>query len=429
MLEFFDKLKILQKAIINKEPNIILQKKEFEKYKKGIIKYLKNFTNKNHKISFFQNKIIKEIEYCIIINKTKEQMINKENNIIYKDIIFKIMDLINKYTKENEKEKKEESAECNINNIKEKIFNFFIRINKDINELKESNKNLKNELNLYKNKNIKSKKSLIFDSGKDLTFRDNNNINDLNNKIESIEEENTDKNNTTGSFKNLENMDTFNINEELINFQINLQNRIKYLEKENETEKNKNLKFFMELNSGNANNTNNQYSNLVKLYKDELEKNKALKEKYLLEITSINNNLIKYYKNTNNNNVDLINREENKNVNNVDGNLNYNYSNFSLNLSLTKAEIKELKNKLNEKKEKINELKQKIENLTLIQKNEIYKPLRKALEFLITEINISDKIKEILKGMLYICQYTNEEIAQIFEYKEKNINIIDLFKL
>ena len=225
-------------------------------------------------------------------------------------------------------------------------------------------------------------------------------------------------------------MDTFNINEEMINFQINLQNRIKYLEKENETEKNKNLKFFMELNSGNANNTNNQYSNLVKLYKDELEKNKALKEKYLLEITSINNNLIKYYKNTNNNNnIDIINKEENKNANNVDGNLNYNYSNFGLNLSLTKAEIKELKNKLNEKKEKINELKQKIENLTLIQKNEIYKPLRKALEFLITEINISDKIKEILKGMLYICQYTNEEIAQIFEYKEKNINIIDLFKL
>ena len=109
--------------------------------------------------------------------------------------------------------------------------------------------------------------------------------------------------------------------------------------------------------------------------------------------------------------------------------MNYNYSNFSLNLSLTKAEIKELKNKLNEKKEKINELKQKIENLTLIQKNEIYKPLRKALELLITEINISDKIKEILKGMLYICQYTNEEIAQIFEYKEKNINIIDLFQL
>ena len=219
-----------------------------------------------------------------------------------------------------------------------------------------------------------------------------------------------------------------NINKEIINLQINLQNRIKYLEKEIETEKNKNLKFFMELNSGNDNNINNQYSNLVKLYKDELEKNKILKEKYILEIEDINNNLIKYYKNMDNND-DIINTSENNNINNNDGNLNYNYSNFSLNLSLTKAEIKELKNKLNEKEEKINELQQKIENQTLIRKEKIYNPLRKALELLITEINLNDKIKEILKGILFICQYTNEEIVKIFEYKEKNMNIIGLFKI
>ena len=426
MLEFFDKLKILQKAIINKEPNIIQQKKEFEKYKKGIIKYLKNLSNKNHKISFIKNIIVKEIEYSIITNKINEQIINKENNIIFKDIIFKVMDLINNYSKENEKEKKEENKENNVNNIEEKIQKFFIKLNKDINELKESNEKLKNELNQYKN--IKSKKSLIFESGKDLTFRDKNNINDLNNKIESIEEESTNKNNITGSFEKLENFDNLNINEEIINFQINLQNRIKYLEKEIETEKNKNLKFFMELNSGNDNNINNQYSNLVKLYQDELEKNKILKEKYILEIEDINNNLIKYYKNMNNND-DIINISENNNINNNDGNLNYNYSNFSLNLSLTKAEIKELKNKLNEKEEKINELQQKIENQTLILKEKIYNPLRKALELLITEINLNDKIKEILKGMLFIFQYTNEEIVKIFEYKEKNMNIIGLFKI
>ena len=426
MLEFFDKLKILQKAIINKEPNIIQQKKEFEKYKKGIIKYLKNLSNKNHSINFIKNIIVKEIEYSIITNKSNEQIINKENNMIFKDIIYKVMDLINNYSKENEKEKKEENKENNVNNIEEKIQKFFIKLNKDINELKESNEKLKNELNQYKN--IKSKKSLIFESGKDLTFRDKNNINDLNNKIESIEEESTNKNNITGSFEKLENFDNLNINEEIINLQVNLQNRIKYLEKEIETEKNKNLKFFMELNSGNDNNINNQYSNLVKLYKDELEKNKILKEKYILEIEDINNNLIKYYKNMNNND-DIINISESNNINNNDGNLNYNYSNFSLNLSLTKAEIKELKNKLNEKEKKINELQQKIENQTLILKEKIYNPLRKALELLITEINLNDKIKEILKGILFICQYTNEEIVKIFEYKEKNMNIIGLFKI
>ena len=129
-----------------------------------------------------------------------------------------------------------------------------------------------------------------------------------------------------------------------------------------------------------------------------------------------------------NNNDDIINTSENNNINNNDGNLNYNYSNFSLNLSLTKAEIKELKNKLNKKKEKINELQLKIENQTWILKEKIYNPLRKALELLINEINLNDKIKEILKGILFICQYTNEDIVKIFEYKEKNMNIIGLFK-
>ena len=230
-------------------------------------------------------------------------------------------------------------------------------------------------------------------------------------------EEDSNKNNITGSFKNSENFENLNINEEIINLQMNLQNRIKYLEEELFEEKNKNLNFFIELKPENNDDINNKYSNLIKLYKEQLDKNKILEEKYILDITNINNNLIKYFQNVNNNNI-----------NNNNENLNFDYSNFNLNLSLTKAELKELKNKLIQKEEKINELKQKIGTQILIQKEKLYKPLRQGLELLITEINLNDKIKEILKELLNIGLYTKEEILKIFEYKEKNMNIIGLFK-
>ena len=399
MLEFFDKLKILQKAIINKEPNIISQKKEFEKYKRDIIKYLKSLKNINKKNNFIiKYKIIKEIEFFIISN-------NKQEKNIYKNIINNIINLINDITKENNN--KNEIEENNINKIEEKINNFFVKIKKEVNELKESNEKLNNELLNYNNiqKNIKSKKSLIFDSEKDLnlSFREKNN---------NIDEEDSEKNNITGSFKKLEDNEKLNINEEILNFQINLQNKIKNLEKEIETKNNNNLNFFMKLNTEN-NNQNIEYLNIVKLYKEEIEKNKTLEEKYLYEIININNNLIKYYQNNNN----------------KDGNLNYDYSNYNLNLSLIKAEIKELRNKIKEKEEIIKELNHKIETQNLIQKDKLYKPLRFGIELLITEINLNDKIKEILKEILHICLYSNEEIVNIFLYKEKNMNIIGLFKL
>ena len=422
MLEFFDKLKILQKAIINKEPNIINKKKEFEKYKKEIIKYLKKLMDKNKTIKIRLN-IIHEIVYNIISNKKEEQNKIKENNI-FKNIINKFMNLIYNFSEEEEEKNnnKEEIKEDNINIIEEKINKFFTNIKNEIIELKKSNEKLNNEIlqnnNNIISKNIISKKSLIFNSEKDLSlsFRDKNNINEINNKKNSIEEEDSNKNNITGSFKNSENFENLNINEEIINLQMNLQNRIKYLEEELFEEKNKNLNFFIELKPENNDDINNKYSNLIKLYKEQLDKNKILEEKYILDITNINKNLIKYFQNVNNN------------INNNNESLNFDYSNFNLNLSLTKAELKELKNKLIQKEEKINELKQKIGTQILIQKEKLYKPLRQGLELLITEINLNDKIKEILKELLNIGLYTKEEILKIFEYKDKNMNIIGLFK-
>ena len=420
MLEFFDKLKILQKAIINKEPNVNILKKEFEKYKKEIIKYLKNLKNKTKVTYTIKYHIIKVNNICIKSNI-------KPQNKLYEDIINKFLDYIYLYLNKKEKRIKEINKE-NINEIDAIINKYFDKVKKDIETLKETNDKLNIELNKLNNiqKNIISKKSLIFDSGKDLilSFRDKNIINDLNNKINSIEEEDSNnKNNMTGAFKKDENL---NINEEIINLQINLQNKIKYLEKEVETEKNRNIALLKELK---LNDKNLQCSNFIKLYEDELANKKILEEKYMSELVDINNNLKKYFQKINNE-ENIINSIEENNIENNNneylGHLNFNYN---LNMSLSKAEIKELNNKIKENEEKINELKQKIKNQDLILKEKIYKPLRNEIESLITEIKLDNKIKDILYKLLKICLYSDEEIEKIFEYKNKNMNILGLYKL
>ena len=420
MLEFFDKLKILQKAIINKEPNVNILKKEFEKYKKEIIKYLKNLKNKTKVTYTIKYHIIKVNNICIKSNI-------KPQNKLYEDIINKFLDYIYLYLNKKEKRIKEINKE-NINEIDAIINKYFDKVKKDIETLKETNDKLNIELNKLNNiqKNIISKKSLIFDSGKDLilSFRDKNIINDLNNKINSIEEEDSNnKNNMTGAFKKDENL---NINEDIINLQINLQNKIKYLEKEVETEKNRNIALLKELK---LNDKNLQYSNFIKLYEDELANKKILEEKYMSELVDINNNLKKYFQKINNE-ENIINSIEENNIENNNneylGHLNFNYN---LNMSLSKAEIKELNNKIKENEEKINELKQKIKNQDLILKEKIYKPLRNEIESLITEIKLDNKIKDILYKLLKICLYSDEEIEKIFEYKNKNMNILGLYKL
>ena len=420
MLEFFDKLKILQKAIINKEPNVNILKKEFEKYKKEIIKYLKNLKNKTKVTYTIKYHIIKVNNICIKSNI-------KPQNKLYEDIINKFLDYIYLYLNKKEKRIKEINKE-NINEIDAIINKYFDKVKKDIETLKETNDKLNIELNKLNNiqKNIISKKSLIFDSGKDLilSFRDKNIINDLNNKINSIEEEDSNnKNNMTGAFKKDENL---NINEDIINLQINLQKKIKYIEKEVETEKNRNITLLKELK---LNDKNLQYSNFIKLYEDELTNKKILEEKYMSELVDINNNLKKYFQKINNE-ENIINSIEENNIENNNneylGHLNFNYN---LNMSLSKAEIKELNNKIKENEEKINELKQKIKNQDLILKEKIYKPLRNEIESLITEIKLDNKIKDILYKLLKICLYSDEEIEKIFEYKNKNMNILGLYKL
>ena len=231
-----------------------------------------------------------------------------------------------------------------------------------------------------------------------------------------------------------------------------------------------------------------KYVNLMELYEKEQERNKILEKKYISSIEAINNNLLNYYKkmncefaidSSNQNKVenkekdkiyDIYENEIKKSDLNKGNNLHFDYSNmfkaksilkmnediydnknhnkelkmknliqenYSLKknekllleqLNTIKGEIKELNAKLEEKDERIKWLNQSLERQNLLQKDKLYIPLRNGLELLITEIKLTNKIKEILRVLLNISLYNNEEIEKIFKYKEKKKNIIGIFK-
>ncbi len=64
-----------------------------------------------------------------------------------------------------------------------------------------------------------------------------------------------------------------------------------------------------------------------------------------------------------------------------------------------------------------------------MKKEEIIGPLRSALERLIGEIKLNNKVKEILTVILRLVCYTEEQIAIIYQYKEKKKNFFNLFTL
>ena len=97
-------------------------------------------------------------------------------------------------------------------------------------------------------------------------------------------------------------------------------------------------------------------------------------------------------------------------------------------LNSIKAEIKELNSKIEEKDEKIKWLSQNLEKQTSSLKDKLYLPLRNGLELLIMEIDLNNKIKDILRNLLNISLYNNEEIEKIFKFKEKKKNIVGIFK-
>ena len=102
---------------------------------------------------------------------------------------------------------------------------------------------------------------------------------------------------------------------------------------------------------------------------------------------------------------------------------------LSTQLVTIKQELKETRYFLDEMKNKNFELAQEIESQGTLRNQNLIGSLRNCLERLITEIKITNKIKEILIVLLRLASYTDEQIEMIFKYKEKKKNIINIFQM
>ena len=453
--ELIDNIKVLkkdnEKLIKESQDNLI----KADKYKESLDKALLNKNNEKENINDKINPQEKDKNYNI---KSKINLIvDKDGELSFKEESFKISNNIIV----NEDESNKYISTLLDDNVTGSFPN---NNNSNMNRLNNSNSKRSNDKKIINNESYEENKIMLKDEN-----------NEINNK---------------------DNFDYLDINKDLLKYLNNLKNKIKLLEKEVESLKNKNFNFFLEIKNelydfNEEKISLSKYNNLIKLYEKEQETNKNLEKNYITLIEKINKNLLIYFKKMNCEfeieskekniitnsqesikndkikNDDLIKRnnlhfdysnlfkaksilklnEDNENKNEKIDNDNYNKElkiknlieeNISLKknekllleqLSIIKNEIKELNLKIEKKDEKIKYLNQDLERKFILQKDKLYIPLRNGLEKLITEINLTNKIKDLLRDLLKISLYNNEEIEKIFNYKEKKKNIIGIFRL
>jgi hypothetical protein len=93
--------------------------------------------------------------------------------------------------------------------------------------------------------------------------------------------------------------------------------------------------------------------------------------------------------------------------------------------------MRTLKDELKETRELRDQYKKKMEEATTLndgEKNELYSILRNAIERLIMEITLNNKIKEFLTVILRVLGYADEDIALIYQSKEKKKGFLNFFK-
>ena len=368
------------------------------------------------------------------------------NNILYK----------NNKKIENEIDNSKDKSNDNIN-VNEEINKLIINSN-----IEENNNNKSNEDPYKVNKDLlKVQQSLI-------------------EKIKYLEEE-IEKNKKTIHNLFIESgNDIYDSNEITVSL-VKYNRLLKLLETEQERNKNleeKYITFINEITEGLSlsniykNNSNNHnYSNKLKTNMKGIESNKMNEENIEFEDHLNRNNNInnkKINKNRtygelnvhNENYLSLLNKEiningdEEENDDENDDNIKINRANsglyknlriqelidenkdlkekenlLSTQLITIKQELKEARYFLDEMKNKNLELAQEIESQGTLRNQNLIGSLRNCLERLITEIKITNKIKEILIVLLRIASYTDEQIEIIFKYKEKKKNIINIFQM
>jgi len=85
VMEFLDKMNILQQSIIKKELNVSQQKKDFTKFKKQLVEYIQSIVN--NKDYSNDNKFIQNYAHNNIINRNNSSNNNKISDFLYNNII------------------------------------------------------------------------------------------------------------------------------------------------------------------------------------------------------------------------------------------------------------------------------------------------------------------------------------------------------
>ena len=360
-----------------------------------------------------------------------------------------------------------ENIGSNINN------NIIIKNNKEDNKNSTNNNNINEEINKLiidsnneENKNDKNKNNI--NNSEDINKVNKDLLKVQQNLIEKIKylEEEIEKNKTTIHNLFIESgNDLYDVNEMTVS--MTKYNRLlKLLETEQERNKNleeKYISFINEITEGlSLNNLNNKLkTNLNKngnnKVDDENIEFRDFKKKNLNKI--INKNRTYGELNVHNDNLlSLLNKDINikgdgeENDDENDDKINKGNSELSKGLKMQelieenkdlkekenllstqlvtiKQELKETRYFLDELKSKNIELAQEIESQGTLRNQNLIGSFRNCLERLITEMKITNKIKEILIVLLRLASYTDEQIEVIFKYKEKKKNIINIFQM
>ena len=98
-------------------------------------------------------------------------------------------------------------------------------------------------------------------------------------------------------------------------------------------------------------------------------------------------------------------------------------------LNVIKEELKETREQVNILVQENTTLKEELQAAKTLKNEEVIGPLRSALERLIMEIKLTQKIKEILTVILKLACYTEDQIFTIYYYREKKKNFLNMFPL
>lgn len=97
-------------------------------------------------------------------------------------------------------------------------------------------------------------------------------------------------------------------------------------------------------------------------------------------------------------------------------------------LNAVKAELKETREQVKQLIIENTHLKEELSDTNTLKKDDIIGTLRNALERLIYEIQLTNKVKEFLTVIMRVVGYSDEQIATIYQAKEKKKGFFNMFK-